>query len=223
MIVPDEKSLHWRLVATTIKVPQGHLDINSLNQKLGAETTVPLVRLVESSESRTSHSHAFISPATVSDAEDNGVDHIIQIYTYRFSGDEHDQPPRRLSDTQFFRALEECIHDIEHLEITSVTDLYYPAAQAPWRLTLLADPPRLDEFQSGIGKISLSGVKLRFSGSPHGLLESFLEISPDEDEYRCSLVILNYISPGELSTVHATVVNQAEEFARLFVDVKEGP
>jgi hypothetical protein len=64
-------------------------------------------------------------------------------------------------------------------------------------------------------------VKLRFSDSPHGLLETFLEISPDEGEYRCSLTVFNLITPDQLTGLHRMVLSQAEEFAQLFVEVKE--
>jgi hypothetical protein len=217
VIVPDEEKLHWRLVSTTIKLLTDHFDLYRLNQRLGAATTGPLVQVVLSSASQTSYSRAFISPIR---PEEGRHAYIFQIDTYRLEGPEEEQPPRELSETQFFDALLGSIHDVDQLQIISVADLYYPAAQADWRMKLLADPPRLEELQSGIGKISLSGVTLRFSDSPHGLLESFLAISPDEDEYRCSLSIINHIRPDELPTVQRTVLNQAEELARLFVDVK---
>ena len=215
MIVPGEEKLSWRSVSIAIKVPQDHLDLDSLTRSVGPLTaSIP----IESDDVLTGQSYAFVYPL---DADQEGGEHTIQVDTYRSGDEDSEEQLQRLYDSGFFSVLESCIRDLHQLQVISTTDLYYPAAHTTWRMKMLADTPRLDEFQSEIGKISLSGVKLRFSGSPHGLLESFLEISPDEDEYRCSLTVLNLITPDQLTALHRIVLNQAEEFAQLFVVAKE--
>jgi hypothetical protein len=223
VIVPDEEKLHWRLVSITIRIPHDSLDLDRLGTALRYTTTGPMVALLNSSDAHTSHSRAFISTATPREADEHGrVEHIVQIDTYRFGGAGGEQGTGWLSESHFFTTLQESIHDgVDDLQVISVADLYYPAAQVGWRMKMLAYPPKLEEFHSEIGRISLSGVKLRFSDSPYGLLESFLDISPAEDEYRCSLTVLNHVSPEHLSDVRRTVLTQAEEFAQLFVEGKE--
>jgi hypothetical protein len=225
VIVPDEEKLHWRLVSITIRIPQDSLDLDRLSRDLRCTTTGPMVALLESSDAQTSHSRAFISTATPREADEHGrVEHIVQIDTYRFRGADDEQRSGWVSESQFYATLRESIHaGVDQLQIISVADLYYPAAQVVWRMKMLADPPKLEEFQSEIGRISLSGVKLRFSDSPYGIRESFLEISPTEDEYRCSITFLNHSSPEHLFSVRRTVLTQAEEFAQLFVEGREEP
>lgn len=215
MIDPDAENLHWRSVSIAIKVPRGHLDLDSLARSVDPFTGF----LVESSDSLTGQTHAFVYPV---DDEFDFDDHTVQMDSYRFGDEDSGTQLQRLDDTGFYSILRSCIRDIDVLQVISTTDLYYPAAQVAWRMKMLADTPRLEEFQSEIGKISLSGVKLRFSDSPYGLLESFLEISPDEGEYRCSLTVLNHIAHDELPSLHRIVLSQAEEFAQLFVEMKEG-
>lgn len=214
MIVPDAEKLHWRSVTISIQVPRGHLDLDLLARSVGPLTSG---FLVEASDSLTGQTYASVYPL---EEEWDFDEHTIHIDSYR--GDEPDQEQfRRLKG--FFTLLYRCIRDVDQLRIVSVTDLYYPAARTMWRMKMLADTPSLEEFRSEIGKISLSGVKLRFSDSPHGLLESSLEISPDEGEYRCSLTVLNQITPDQLPSLYRIVLSQAEEFAQLFIEVEEEP
>lgn len=222
MIVTDEEKLHWRFVSITIKVSHEHLDLDLLNRALGSDTRSPIVRMLQSTDAGTSYSHAFIFPAATRDGGDGFNETIIEIDTYRFGNTEGDHPARALPDTEFFNSLRNSIHGVEQLSIISATDLSYPATEASWRMSMLADPPKLDEFESEIGKIALSGVKLRFTDSPHGLLESSLEISPAEDEYRCSLTLLHQLRAEDLAQIREIVIRQAEEFAQLFVEVSGG-
>lgn len=215
MIVPDAEKLHWRSVSISIKVPRGHLDLDSLAQSVGHLRSG---LFLESSDSRIGQTYASVYPL---DNEFDFDDHTVQVESYRFGDEVAPEQFQRLDYNGFYSVLQSCIRDIDELQVISVTDLYYPAAQAAWRMKMLADTPRLEEFRSEIGNISLSGVKLRFSDSPHGLLESFLEVSPDEAEYRCALTVFNRITPDELTSLHGTVLSQAEEFAQLFVEVKE--
>ncbi|HEX6040868.1 hypothetical protein [Longimicrobium sp.] len=214
MTVPDATKLHWRSVSIAIKVPRGHLDVASLVEVMDPSAGF----LVESSDALTGQTYAFVGPV---DDELDFDEHTVQVDSYRFGEEDSQEQLKRIEDSGFYDVLQRCIRDVHELQVISTTDLHYPAGQAAWRMKMLADTPHLEEFRSEIGKISLSGIKLRFTDSPHGLLESFLEISPDEDEYRCSLTVLNYITPDELPSLHATVLNQAEEFAQLFVEVKE--
>lgn len=89
-------------------------------------------------------------------------------------------------------------------------------------MKLLADPPELGEFQSEIGAITLSGLKLRFSRSAAGLLEASLDITPDEDEYHCALTSTVDLRVDSLGALYSVVLEQAEELASLFIDLKEG-
>lgn len=214
MIVPDAEKLHWRSVSISIKVPRGHLDLDSL-----ARSVDPLTGfLVESSDSLTGQTYASVYP--LEDEFDFDA-HTVQVDSFRSGDQDSREQLQHLDDSGFYSVLQSCIRDVDELQVISMTDLYYPAAQAAWRMKMLADTSSLQEFRSEIGKISLSGVKLRFSNSPHGLLEAFLEISPDEGEYLCSLTVFNRITPDQLTGLHRTVLNQAEEFAELFVEVKE--
>lgn len=214
MIVPEAEKLHWRSVSISIQVPRGHLDLESLARAWGSLTTG---FVVETSDVLVGQTYASVYPL---EEEWDFDEHTVQVDSYR--GDDADQELfQRLDESGFYSILHSCIHDVDELQVVSVTDLYYPATQAAWRMKMLADTPSLEEFRSEIGTISLSGVKLRFSNSPHGLLESFLEVSPDEGEYRCSLTVFNRITPDELTSLHRTVLSQAEEFAQLFVELKE--
>lgn len=216
MIDPDAEKLHWRSVSISIKVPRGHLDLDSL-----ARSVDPLTGfLVESNDSLTGQTYASVYPL---EDEPDVDEHNVQVDSYRWGDEDSQQQLQRLDDSGFYGILRSCIRDVDELQVLCVTDLYYPAAQAAWRMRMLADTPTLEEFRSEIGKISLSGVKLRFSDSPHGLLESFLEVSPDEAEYRCSLTVFYRVAPDQLPGLHRTVLSQAEEFAQLFVEVKEVP
>ncbi|MCA1789687.1 MAG: hypothetical protein LC667_07470 [Thioalkalivibrio sp.] len=219
MIIPGEE-LHWRFVSISIRVPRSHLDPGVLRGTLDLDGSG--TRL-EASDALTSQTHAYFYPAPPREPGDaDEGEHVIQIDTYRFENEDSEEQLRRISDSGFFDVLRTGIQGLDQLEIISVADLHFPASTVAWRMKMLASPPTMEEFQSEIGKISLSGVKLRFSDSPHGLLESSLEISPDEDEYRCSLTVLTCISPDRLGSVHTTVLNRAEEFAQLFVEVKGG-
>ncbi len=214
MIVPDAEKLHWRSVSISIKVPRGHLDLDSLARSVNPLTGF----LVESSDSLTGQTYASVYPIeNLFDVDE----HTVQVDSYRWGDENSREQLQRLEDSGFYSVLQSCIRDVDELQVISATDLYYPATQAAWRMKMLADTPSMEEFRSEIGKISLSGVKLRFSDSPHGLLETFLEISPDEGEYRCSLTVFNRIAPDQLPSLHRTVLSQAEEFAQLFVEVKE--
>lgn len=216
MTIPDAEKLHWRSVSISIKVPRGHLDLDSLSRSMD-----PLRGfVVESNHSLTAQTYAFVHSLADSFNLD---EHTVQVDSYRLGDEDSQEQLQRLDDTGFYSILASCIQGVDELQVISTTDLYYPAAQAAWRMKMLADTPRLEGSQSEIGKISLSGVKLRFSDSPHGLLESFLEISPDEGEYRCSLTVLNSTTPDELPSLHRTVLSQAEEFAQLFVEVRKEP
>lgn len=214
MIVPDAEKLHWRSVSISIKVPRGHLDLDSL-----AQSVAPLTGFVlGSGDAFTGQTYAYVYPL---ETDFDFDEHTVQVDSYRGADEVIEEQLQRLDHDGFYSVLQSCIRDIDELQVISTTDLYYPAAQAAWRMKMLADTPGLEEFRSEIGKISLSGVKLRFSDSPHGLLETFLETSPDEDEYRCSLTVFNLITPDQLTGLHGMVLSQAEEFAQLFVEVKE--
>lgn len=217
VIVPGEEKLHWRFMGITIKVPRDRLDAGILNRALDFQENGALL---ESSDVLASQSHAFFHPAAPAEASQGPAEHVIYIESYRFENEESEAQFRRISDSGFFDALRTSIHGLDPLSIVAVADLYYPASRVSWRMKMLASPPRMDEIESEIGAISLSGVSLRFSDSPHGLLGSLLETSPGEDEYRCELTFANDLGLDQLESLHRTVARRAEAFAQLFVDWK---
>jgi hypothetical protein len=228
VIVPDEEKLHWQMVRISFEISERNLDLGPLSSRISHPSPRAWSAFAGGDESLESYSYVYISPInrtelTSGDHEaEKGEEYLVQITSFRgrASGDQH--PSYNLSHADFLELLHDGIRDLDHLKVVAITDLYYPSERASWRMKLLADPPELGEFQSEIGGIMLSGLKLRFSGSAAGLLEASLDITPDEDEYHCALASTVDLRVDALEKLYSVVLEQAEELASLFIDLKEG-
>jgi hypothetical protein len=228
VIVPVEEKLHWQMVRISFGIPEHNLDLALLSSRIENPSPRSWSAVVGGDESLASYSYVWISPISRiaspmvdHDLEDGG-EYLVQITTFR-ARDSEDQPPAYdLSHTEFLELLHRSIHNFDQLKVVAITELYYPAERASWRMKLLADPPELGDFQSDIGVITLSGLKLRFSNSAAGLLEASLDTTPDKDEYHCALTSTVDLRVDSLAALFPVVLEQAEEFASLFIELKEG-
>ncbi|HLM67676.1 MAG TPA: hypothetical protein VK358_09125, partial [Longimicrobium sp.] len=132
VIVPDAEKLHWRSVSISIKIPRGHLDLDSLAQSVDPLTGFS----VESTSSLTGQTYAYVDPIeSLFDFDE----HTVQVDSYREEDEDGQEQLQRLDDSGFYSVLRSCIRDVDALQVISITDLYYPATQAAWRMNMLAD------------------------------------------------------------------------------------
>lgn len=222
MIVPDEESLHWRLVRISFEISERHLDLGPFASLPDLDSPPPWTLKVGEDDPQEIPSFVSfsLSPTAPGDDARDGMAYLVEISTFR----EPIANRRRweLSYARFFALLRESIRGLDEIIAFSITELTFPADRASWRMKLLAEPPELGGTQSGIGPIALSGVRLRFTDSPAGLLEASLDTSPAGDEYRCELTSVDQVDVDAIAGLHSRVLEQAEEFASLFIDVREG-
>lgn len=220
MIIPDEGRLHWSRVRLSFQLQHSHYDLAAFRATLGAQEEEDSWILGEVGGKI--HSHASLLSrddiGLPSDAQEEMFPaYLIDIVSYRIPPDEQEDIGTLISHDEFFRALNAAVTGEDHVHAVSSVDLLFQASVTRWRMKLLSDPPKFDEVQSELGRISLGGLTLRFDNSSVGLFEANLAISPSQHEYLCTLTFLQHFHLSSLDTTYSAVLAQAEEFSSAFL------
>lgn len=213
--IPCEASLRWRRIRLFVPLPVEPKALYDLGN--GAPSSDSYWAL--GVEGDGCHSHAQLYQRDPNGPEeDAGERWAVDVITYRNAPSAAERERGLISHENFFSLLAQAV-DYAPLHAIAEVDLLFLASSSRWRISLLSDPPEFGELGTELGVVSLSGLKLRFSDSAAGMIETELEISPREDECRVSAVFLEHLSLDDdrRSDVYTDVVRRSEEVAALFI------
>lgn len=216
--IPCDSGLHWRFIELLIPLEEGELALATLTDLTNA--SIPRWLLAEPDGEVECHSHARVldwrAPADADDPEGQRAPvQLVEIETYRYGVVPDDRKGYSVSHARFFSALRDST-SVDELFVVANVRLSFSAQTSTWQAALLASPPDIAELPGDLGKISLSGLSLRFRDSRLGLLDARLESGPEND-YSVEVRFSVSIPTDEIARLYQTILQRAEQLASLFV------
>lgn len=226
--------LNWRRIFVAVPFSESDFNFDAFRESLGVETLPNEWILLEpDSDGEDLHGHARFTPedelgdpsSVKGDEEQFRPDYVLDIRTYREPLESPRRPELEGIDTaayqQFLSGLANGFQRSEGpsqdvLFMTHVV-LEFAATESRWRVPFLEEKPELGELEPELGRVTLSGAKFRFEESPVGLYYSSVDTSPDDSTYVVHLGFRSEFAPKEIPSVYSEIVEQASQFASLFV------
>jgi len=217
MTVPCRADNHWRKLWLGIVVDPAVLSVSEIRARLRFGDAESSFGLADAGCSGSGE--LLTAPAALGERQ------LISLSTTRDSAEQQASGTKNnvptFSHDEVLAALEASMLTSQILVAASV-EMSFSRGEASWRIPLLANPLSLTETQSSLGRVELSGLKLRFTESPVGLIQATFG-SEAEQALNIELVFGVSLARESISRAYELVLEQAESWAAIFIELQPAP